>query len=299
MNYSQERKLNMFWSMEQFITQTRPEILEQIPNFNLLFADFQVKVGELNILTGRQLLQRHGNIVEKIAVREELCTVGGIIAGKIMAYATFVNNYQLISQINYTTNSLFKSTDAKCITDCTIIWEKGIEYLAFLSPYGIKEADLADFKDLIAMYDSTIPKPKDGVQAKKVATQGLRVGFKEAMTILNLIEKQVQVVKVSEPAFYVMFKEKKLLTKAAYRTLAATGTVVDVAGNALPLVRMTCEKLGFSRKVSESGNFRLRNMPDGVYDFVFSRPSYVDTVVELVFYKGIRFEVKVVMEQAN
>ncbi|MGL2964232.1 carboxypeptidase-like regulatory domain-containing protein [Flavobacterium sp. RSB2_4_14] len=297
MNYYQERKLSMFWSMEQFLVGTSPEILDEIPNFTVLFKQFQDKVAVLNVLSGSQALQRQGNIEEKGAVKEDLCVLAADIAGKIMAYAINSNNYQLRREVNYPKSLLMRNADTRCVTNCTIILEKGNAFLGDLATYGITEVVLTDFREMIYLYDSTIPKPKAGVVAKKAATDALRVEFREATILLDKMQLLTKVVEFSQFPFFVDFKNTKRLTKPSYRTLSAIGDVVDAEGNGLALVTMECKELGFLRKVSENGGFRLRNMPDGVYPFVFSRPAYVSKVVEMVFYSGVRYEVRVVMER--
>jgi len=295
MNYTQERKLSMYWSMLMLLTETEPEILESIPNFSTLFADFQTNFNKINDETGRQMLQRDGIYVDKSIIREELCQLGGVIAGKIGAYAVFVSNNTLKSEVNYTSSGLLKSSEGKCVADCLIINTKGNEYLADLGTYGITETVLATFKDLRVLFQTAIPKPRAGILDKKAATELLRTYFKETSTVLKVMEAQVKVIVDVHPEFYAKFMNTKKLTKPAYRTLAASGKVVDESGAGLAKVKMSCEALGFSRKVSESGNFRLRNMPDGVYNFVFSRPGYQDTETEFVFYNGERYETTVVM----
>jgi hypothetical protein len=60
---------------------------------------------------------------------------------------------------------------------------------------------------------------------------------------------------------------------------------------------MVCKELRINRKISEKGAFYLRTVPDGEYEFVFSRTDLETQVVKLNFYKGLREEVKVVMKR--
>lgn len=222
--------------------------------------------------------------------------MGASLAAKIMGYAKNNSNLILFEEVSYTKTDFIKCSDTLCVTRCDIIYDKGVQYLSFLDIYGIRQEQLDKFKELYSLFDDSIPKPKTGIIDKKAATKAMRDGFKnidlklESMTILS------RMVMDSEPKWFFDYNFTKRLTVPAYRTLAARGVVVDGLGNRLGLVLMVCKELNFERKVSKSGGFALRNMPDGVYMFTFSRAGYVSVEQEMVFYKGIRSEVKVVMD---
>ncbi|WNM18563.1 carboxypeptidase-like regulatory domain-containing protein [Flavobacterium capsici] len=298
MNRKQERKLSMFVVLAQFIQGTLSAILAAMPNFDNLFGEFMHKVNEINVLTGNQVLNREGNFIEKITIKELVSKQGGVIAGKVMGYASNNDLYLLYSEVDYTESGLVKLPDTLCRTTCMIIHDKALEHLANLAPYGVTAEMLGEFKANVELYELSIPKPKAGIQDKKAATAGLKVKFQEASVLVAKMFKLTRIVTTEYPEFVEEFINAKRIDKAAYYELSAKGMVVDGEGNRVGKVTMVCNELNFKRRVSASGGFYLKHMEDGVYQFVFSRPGYETTVVKMVFYKGERFDVEVVMKVA-
>ena len=295
MNYYQERKLNMYLLLQQFITDTPPEVLAAMPNFSSLFTDFNAKVGVLNENSGRQQLQRGGNLVQKAVVRERVAMTGSIIASKVMAYASNVGNDVLFEEVNYPKSSLTSCSETLFVTRCAIIHDKALAHLADLATYAIDNKMLDDFNKDYLLFDSMIPRPQQGVVTKKIATQALRTNFKDSAILLDKMTLLTKMLVESHPDFYRDFTASKRLTAPAYRTLGARGAVVDSNGNRIALVTIACVALGIKHKISKSGGFYLRNLPDGIYPFTFSRAGYVTVTQDITFYRGTREEVLVVM----
>ncbi|WNM20321.1 carboxypeptidase-like regulatory domain-containing protein [Flavobacterium capsici] len=293
----QERKLSMFIVFAQFIQGTLAAILASMPNFETLFDKFLLKINEINVLTGNQMLNRKGNRLEKIYVRDSLCFDADDIASKVMAYANYENNFLLFNEVKYTKNVLLQMADTACKTCCQIIHDKALEYVTELATYGITSGVLTDFQAKIDLFELTIPKPKAGIQDKKFATEQLKEKFEEASEFLKKMFILSKTKKKDYPDFVKEFVIAKRIDKPAFVEMSARGAVVDDAGERIGKVTMECKKLNFKRRVAASGGFYLKHMENGVYEFVFSRPGYETTVVEMVFYKGTRFEVEVVMKQ--
>lgn len=296
MNAEQERKLSMFIVFATFIQGTLGTILASMPNFSTLFDLFLQKVNEINVLTGKQMLNRRGNRLEKVFVREGLCFDADAIAANIMAYASFINDFQLFNEVKYTENSLIKMADTLCKAACLIIHEKGVAYLSVLGDYGVTQTDLDKLMDKIELFELTIPKPKTGIQSKKLATEQMKARFKDASVLIGKLFLLARSKKNAYPEFFDGFENAKRIDKAGYEELSARGTVVDDEGNPIARVTMECKALNIRRRTAASGGFYLKHMPDGVFEFIFSRPGWETTKVEMVFYKGIRTEVRVVMK---
>jgi hypothetical protein len=292
----QERKLTMFIVFAQFIQGVLPAILALMPKFNDNFTLFLEKVNQINVLTGNQLLNRQGNRVEKETVRESMCELGESITAKIMGFATNENLYQLYSEVNFSGSYLLKIADTICLATCKIIWQKGKDNLANLGDYGITQEVLDEFKAKIDLYELTIPKPQSGVVSKKAATENLKITFKEASELMLKMFGLAKMIKKEQADFYKDFVNSKRISKPPFTVMSASGVVVDTDGERIGLVLMECAALNFKRKVSRTGGFYLKHMEDGVYEFIFSRPGYETTKVEMVFYKGTRFQVVVVMK---
>lgn len=287
----------MFIVLIEFINGTLAEIIAAMPNFENLFTQFLAKVNEINVLTGNQVLNREGNSIEKLTIKELVCNKGGLIAGKVMGYASNVDDYLLFSEVNYTRSKLYNMADTLCKASCLIIHDKALEHLADLGAYGVTAEMLSKFKDDIELFGLAIPKPKAGIQDKKAATDALVVRFREGSVLVAKMFKLTRIVTNEYPEFVKEFVNAKRIDKAGFMEMSARGVVVDEEGNGVGLVMMTCKELNFKRRVAASGGFYLKHMENGVYEFEFSRPGYETVTVEMVFYKGTRFEVTVVMKQ--
>lgn len=295
MNYQQERKLNMYLLLQQFVAETPTTTLDVMPNFSTIFSDFNTAVEGLNTNSGRQQLQRGGSQVQKTTVREQLALKAVVVANKVKAYAGNNSNDVLFEEVNYTKSSLLICAETLCLTRCIIIHDKARALMTDLAAYGITDSELDGLRDQYMLFDSLIPKPQQGIVGKKIATQDLRTSFKNCDGLLEHMNLLVQMVLESHPEFYHDFVATKRLILPAYHTLSARGVVVDTTGSGIALATMYCEALSFKRKVSEHGGFYLKNMPDGVYAFTFSRPGYASVTQDLTFYSGTRDEVRVVL----
>jgi hypothetical protein len=297
MNSSQERNLSMFATVLQFLSGVSAEILALMPGFVALWDIFRTQVENINKTVVKQEMQREGFSVYKQYTRDQLVSIAYEVVKKILPFATATNNSILYATVDYAKSDLEKSAEALLVAQCTIVHEKGIEFLVGLGDYGVTEEMLLKLKDAIIAFDESIPLPKEGVLTKKQATADLRLLFKEAKETLAKMFELTGVVYPAQMAFIIGFKNAKMLVDPSYKVLACRGIVVDENGERLGLVRMVCKELRINRKISEKGAFYLRTVPDGEYEFVFSRTDLETQVVKLNFYKGLREEVKVVMKR--
>lgn len=299
MTLYQERKLSMYLLVQQMISETSAGIIAKMPNFTQTYDLFKSEVSEINLLTGNQVLKRGGNIIDKETARETMCEEASLLIFKVQGLAMNDQNTLLFNEVNYSKSTLFKLPETVCLAVCNIVKERIFDNLSSLAAYGVDTERYEAFVLMIADYEFFIPKPRQGVNSKKQATDLLKVAFKNANTYIKELIILAKIIKADEPDFYMNFVNSTKVTSFAYRILSAKGTVTEPDGTRIGLVLMRCEALNFKRKVSKNGGFNIRSMPDGVYKFEFSRSGYVTKTVEMVFYSGTRFEINVVMEKEN
>lgn len=299
MTLYQERKLSTYLLIQQLVSETSASIIAKMPNFVQTYDLFKNEVSEINLLTGNQLLKREGNIIDKETARETMCEEASLLIFKVQGLAMNDQNTLLFNEVNYSKSALIRLPETACLAVCTIIKERVFDNLSSLAAYGVDTERYEAFVLMIADYESFIPKPRQGINSKKQATELLKLAFQKANTYVKEMIILAKIIKADEPEFYINFINSTKTTLPGYRVLSARGSVNEPDGTKIGLVLMSCKELNFKRKISKKGGFVLRSMPDGVYKFDFSRSGYVTKTVEMVFYSGTRFEINVVMEKEN
>lgn len=142
---------------------------------------------------------------------------------------------------------------------------------------------------------TSAPLPKISTDQRKAATAGIKVAIKDGNALLKKLDGVVKTLLLSNRPFYNDYFDSRTRNELPTRVELAVGKVIDADGNPIPIVTMTCEALGIKRKISQKGGFIIRNAPDGIYQFVFSRTGYVTVMHSINIYAGARTEVLVTM----
>lgn len=297
MEATQNSKFGMLRKEETFLNSIDPAFFNSMPGFLNKYGEYKDKILEIRALRNVQSRDRKGLARDKADFRELLYPLGLGTAAKIASFATNTGNNVLNSEMNFNLSELKGQSAEEFYTTNEFILQRANEHAPALVIYGVTAAMLTDYAATLDQYNVAIPMPKVGVEDRKVATEDLKEAFDQADEQLRVMDGMVRGIRFSEPDFYQRYFTARRIDGPGSRTLSAMGEVVDVDGNAIPFVMMTCETMNLKRRASRSGGFRYKDCSEGVHRVMYSRPGFVTTYVNMVIAEGVRFEVQVVMER--
>ncbi len=294
----QERKLNMYEVVLDFLNATDPNIISQIPQVDVSITLLETKVNQITDFVGEQITNRKGIAAAKVLHRQTLTDKTIIIARKVEAFAVNNNNTELAAKVKFSNTAIEKMPDNILVATATNIHDIALPIIADLAPYNLVTDNLVDYKTNIDTYFSYLSKPRTEIVEKKDATSELRKLFSETDDLLkNKIDILVGSVHSDEPHFYNNYTNSRILIDPGFRTLAARCLVTDIDNQAITGVKV---KILGTRKhylTKSKGYCYIKSLPEGSYEFSFAKEGYNTKVVSVAVVNNERSEVKIVLNQ--
>ena len=298
MNRHQERKLSMYEVILNFLMDTDPNIISQIPQIDDSITLLGTKITQINDSIGEQIINRKGSTATKEQFRISLIDKTIIVARKVEAFAVNNNNSELAANVKFSFTTVEKMPDNLLVATANLIHDTALSIITDLAAYNLVNANLVDYKTNIDAFFSYLPKPRTGIVAKKDATTELRKLFSETDDLLkNKIDILVSSVESDQPHFYINYNNSRILIDPGYRSLAARCLVTDKDNQILTGVKV---KIIGTRKqylTKTKGYCYIKSLPEGSYEFSFAKEGYTTKVVSVAITKNERTEVKVVLNQ--
>jgi len=295
MTAGQIKKLGMFLVLKMYLAQTSQAILDSMPGFTNLVAQFNTNVALLNDQLELQETQIQGYAATKKDLKEAMVRLAMSHSYKIIAYANAIEDENLRLEAKYSYTSILNQSDAASHTVCEVIHGIGELHLANLAPYFVSSETLAELKAASNAFMAAIASPKYKSNIKKIATTEIAHLFTKNSAIVVKMTDLVHILTEIQPEFVKGYFISKRIMKVGYKKLAAEIKVVDEDGIGLPKVWISCEELQLKRRTSAKGKIRLRNGSDGVYEIVLRKTGFEKLTKELVLIKGQRMKYTIVL----
>lgn len=298
MNRLQERKLTMYEVVFTFLNTTIASIIGQMPQMDAAIIKLGSNIDNIKDFFSDQVINRAGTTAEKEQLRLNLVNKVFIIARKLEAFAVNNNNKELAkkSKLNFT--FLEKLADNAILANATMIHETALEIITDLTPYGIVADDLTILNNNIDEFNSYLPKPRTGIVNKKEATESLLQLFTETDDLLkNKMDILVGIVQSNEPHFYNNYINSRIIIDPGYRSLSVRCLVMDKNEEVLPKTTVKIKGLNNRYLTKAKGYCYIKSLPEGSYEFTFSKEGYTSKVVSVAVVNNQRTDVKVVLGQ--
>ncbi len=298
MNRLQERKLTMYEVVFIFLKATTASIIGQMPQMDLAINTLGSNIDKIKDFFSDQVANRIGTTADKEQIRLNLVKKIFFIARKIEAFAVNNNNKELAKKVKLSITFLEKLADNAIIANATMIHDTALQFITDLTPYSVVIDDVNDLKINIDEFNDFIPKPRTGIIDKKEATEALLQLFSETDDLLkNKMDILVGVVQSNEPHFYNHYTNSRIIVNSGYRTLAVRCQVVDKNNQGLPKVTVKIKDSNNRYLTKAKGNCYIKTLPEGTYEFTFSKEGYITKVVSVAVVNNERTDVKVVLGQ--
>lgn len=311
MTNKQESKYSMKLALRDFLNQNAT-ITATIPNFGTLFPTFTGNINQIQIIREQQETDKTGIAVNKDLLRADLVAKALDVSRKTEAYAKMTNNAVLTKEVHYSETDLKKAADSILKDRALLIHDKANANLAALASYGVTAVVLTALKNAIDLFNASIPKPRLGITEKKQATDQLEKLFKANDVILEKFDTLVEVIRLSQPAFYAAYKDNRKVVETGNGSLALTATITDaVSGAGVKGVKVSFAQQNGTLKAAaakaekplvkttaEKGIFKIKSLPAGTYTATIIKPGYKEQVVTVTVADGDMTELIVELEKS-
>lgn len=291
-------KRNMCLVVKKFINATDAGILAGLPSFEVVFERFENKLKALEQASMKQSVNRKGIRKRKDASKLAMVVAATDVAGRIRAFAAVTEDVVLAKEVGFGYAVLFKKSDGICADLCGFVHRKGTALLSELADYGVTATMLEDLQEKVVAFRGQVSKPRLGIIERKNATLAIKRIMKELDADLALMDMLVRMVRFSNEKFCSLYFSFRKIVRIGYRAVSLDGVVVDSEGNPLAKVMVEVLDTKFVRKTSALGGFEVRRLKGKVYRVRFRKTGYVDAFAQVAVTKGLRSEVKVVMERS-
>jgi hypothetical protein len=229
-----------------------------------------------------------GVTTDKKLLRNSLVTLAADTGRKLAAYAKQNNIQILLNEAGLSESDLKEASDTKLRDDTQRICDRAQSNISGVANFGINDATQNALQTAINNFNASIGKPRIGSLETSQATKLLVTYFKDGDAALDNIDAVVEIIRLTEPTFYISYKPARRLIFKGAKTLAIKGLVTDTAsGNGLkgvkliftldgqePLVKSANGNNGFEKKTAAKGGFMVSKAGDGNYSVLAVMPGY-------------------------
>ncbi len=307
MTNQQESRLSMYLSFRDYQTGFTA-ITTPLPNYTANATTFVNTIPQIQAVSEQQKISKKGVTDNKNNLKESLIVTTADYARKLGVYAKFTNNALLAQEVKFTEGKLRQVADTAVKDYAQIVYDRSQPIVASLATYGITAATQTALLAAITAYNASIGKPGESRTIGSQTTKQLETLFKTAETALANMDAAVEIVRISQPAFYTGYKNARRVVETGIGSLAVKGLVTDattgepVKGASLSFaldgnngMAKTAKAATKSvvKKTAEKGGFNIKSLPSGMYTVTIKKVGYADQVATVAIADGELAEVNI------
>lgn len=302
MNARQNNHLSMEIVTAEFLENTAPEVLVQMPEIEDLRASLLNNVETLQLFTGEQILNLTGNRITKESLRDELAQRGFETAGDVCAYAIAIGDNVLQMKMTYVYSDFERMKNNEIASVCLVIHNMALPIVANLEIYGTNATSLSKLRDSILAYNQALPQTRTDIALRSTLTERIEELFEQNDQLLFRIDKLVTRLKFREAVYFKDYFNVRKIVDTGSHKLSIKGKIINELGQPIDQVYVIVEApKEATTKTSQLGNYQLKGVEAGVWPVTFKRDGYVSERVFLVFTPNTRIDynvkLKAVVEQ--
>lgn len=296
MKKTQERKSSMYVVVHKGLVTAPTTIIEFVPKYKFYEETLGDYIKEIEVYREKQERNATGTAKLKATLREAVTNATLNISRRMVAFATNVEDSELMDEINYNESDLDKSADTTLRDKCQIVHDKAVEKLDYFKEYGITKAMVESLQQDINKFKDHIPGPRLKITDKKDATDELAKLFAKTDAHLKKLDKVFEMLRQDHYEFYRNYKNNRITIRPGHRKRAVKGNIKDSKG--IPLANVTVNIAGSKNtfRTSKLGNFNIKELDPGIYSFAFTKNGYIQITQKVNINKGETTSINLVME---
>lgn len=311
MTNEQESRLSMYLGFREFQA-NYTALTSPLPNFTANLTMFLNAIPQIQAVAEQQKTSKKGVTDSKNTLKESLIVLTADYARKLGVYAKFTNNAILAQEVKITEGKLRQAADTAVRDFAQIVYSRAQPIIASLATYGITAATQAGLLTVINSYNATIGRPKASLTERTQITKLLDAHFKTAETALAGMDAAVEIVRLTQPAFYAGYKNARKVVVTGTGTLAVKGRVTDAQtgepvkgaellfaldGNMGMAKSAKGASQGVTKKTADKGGFNIKSLPSGVYTVTVKKVGYADQVATVAVADGELTELNIALSK--
>jgi len=293
MNAKQENRFNMYLVVRAYLL-TQATVLSKLPFFSDLFDAFQAFIASIEREIEHQSFNKKGVAISKKELKQHLATIAGDNARKLYAYALFIKDQVLQSEMQIPQSILEKKSDAKLKETSEGIYDRAQLHLDDLEAYEITADTQLILRGAIDDFVDSMPSPRLNGTGTTEVTRKMAEDIIGADDQLSKIKATIEIVRLTEPAIYQAFVKSCKVIEYGSRSIAMKALVVD-AVTKLSLKGVTVwvkhadgtelqPKL--IKKTAAKGGLNVKSLEEGVYIVTLSFVGYVTQTITITIHNG-------------
>ena len=282
----QIQKLRMYIAL-RILLRANPAILAKLPNANELLTALDNAIAEIqaNDLLKKQTANEIKEIIN--ASRANLTRDILSTSRKIQAYADYKKDKALLKDTKYTDSSLLGLSDVELVQIAKSLYGKVNLYLKELEPYELTAETQKALMNDITLYETSSPQLDAKNREQKNITAAIVENYKTADGIVASLDKQVEIVHDTEPAFYKEYRTtrkvevpKDVVQVVAKITDAQTGAGIPNATVTLTQTDATADPI--VKQSAEKGGFQVKTITPGIYTVTVVKLGYLTQTLSII-----------------
>jgi len=287
-------------------------ITTTLPGFAPLFEIIQTTHSHLLRAIVQQETDKSGDTNNKKHLKTVLIGQTMDIVRRTIAYATNVNNNALLALVGYSESDLSKASDTKLVGICQVINDNVFAQVEDLGVYGVTPAILTTQQDSIANFSTAIPKDRVDTTVSSAATKLIGTLIKTITSTWSKIDTLVEIVKVTQPAFYNEYHSVRKVIDTGSSSLSLKVKASDAqSGDGVANVTLSVSpastqmramsssnKKADVKKTASGGGAHYKSLPDGDYVVTATKPGFKDVTATISVVNGESTILEVPMEKA-
>jgi hypothetical protein len=183
---------------------------------------------------------------------------------------------------------------------CQVICDNANVNLKLLAPYGVAPAAVATLQGSINNFSAAISKARVDTTGNSEITRQLSLYFDTLKATWKKVDKLVEIVRVSHPAFYSEYRNvRRVIMRGSNPHALRVQTVSAQTGQPEPNVIITLtpvknalknrtnkNKIVVSKKTAKGGGAFFRSIPDGTYHVAATKLGFQESVMTIAIVRG-------------
>ncbi len=282
----QVEKLRMYIAL-RILLRANPAILAKLPNANELLTALDNAIAEIqaNDLLKKQTASEIKQIIDEL--RANLIKSIMSTSRRMQAYADFKKDKALLKNTKYSETYLSSLKDVELVQVAKSLYGKVNLYLNELEPYELTAETQKALMNDITLYDTSSPQLNVKERKQTNLTLVIAENYKTADGIVASLDKLVEIVHDTEPAFYKEYRTtrkvevpKDVVQLIAKTTDAETGAGVPNATVTFTLKDDTAKPI--VKHSAKKGGFQIKTIAPGIYTVTVVKLGYLTQTLSIV-----------------
>jgi len=292
-------RLRMYIAL-RILLRAYPAILAKLPNADELLTALDNAIADIQ--ANDLLKKKTANEIKEIinALRTNLTRDILSTSRKIQAYADYKKDKALLKDTKYTDSSLSGLSDVELVQVAKSLHATVNLYLTELQPYELNAETQKTLLDDATLYETSSPQLDAKNREQTNLTALIAENYKTADGIVASLDKLVEIVRDTEPAFYKEYKKTRKV-EVPRDVVQLVAKILDaVTGAGIPNATVTFTQTDATadpivKQTADKGGFQIKSLPNGIYSVTVVKLGYLTQTLSIILTGDEQYSLEVKM----